>query len=85
VVDDRGEESTMQTIPLEQAQSHLAEIIEKLPLCQEIIITRGDKPVAKLISTPGEQPHPMPGRGRGMLTIISEDEDQLKDFAEYMP
>ncbi len=28
---------------------------------------------------------PMPGRGIGMLTIISEDDEHLKDFAEYMP
>ena len=51
----------MQTIPLEEAQGHLAEIIEKLPPGGEIIITRGDKPVAKLSSPPGEQPRPMPG------------------------
>ena len=28
---------------------------------------------------------PLPGRGKGMLTILSEDDDHLKDFAEYMP
>jgi hypothetical protein len=41
--------------------------------------------VAKLSSTLGEEPRPMPGRGRGMLTIIADDDDHLKDFAEYMP
>jgi hypothetical protein len=43
------------------------------------------KPVAKLIGTLDESPRPLSGRGKGMLTIISEDEDHLKDFAEYMP
>ncbi len=75
----------MQTITLEEAQSHLAEIIEKLPPGGEVVITRDDRPVAKLSGAPAEAPRPIPGRGRGMLTILSEDDDHLKDFAEYMP
>ena len=75
----------MQTITLEEAQDHLAEIIEQLPPGEEIVITRGGEPVAKLSSTSEQRPHPVRGRGRGMLTIISEDDDHLKDFAEYMP
>jgi antitoxin (DNA-binding transcriptional repressor) of toxin-antitoxin stability system len=75
----------MQTLPVEQAEGHLAEIIDKLSPGEEVILTRDDKPVAKLIGTPGEKPRPLPGCGKGMLTIISEDDDHLKDFAEYMP
>jgi antitoxin (DNA-binding transcriptional repressor) of toxin-antitoxin stability system len=75
----------MQTIALEEAQSHLAEIIEKLPPDEELVIMRGDKPVAKLRSTPPQDARPVLGRGRGMLTVISEDDEHLKDFAEYMP
>ncbi len=75
----------MQKITLEEAQSHLAEIIENLSPGEEIVIMRGVRPVAKLTGTPGEEPRPVPGRGRGMLTIISEDDEHLKDFAEYMP
>ena len=62
-----------------------AKVIEKLSPGEEIVLTRDDKPVAKLIGTPGETPRPLLGRGKGMLTIISEDDDHLKDFAEYMP
>ena len=51
------------------------------------------KTVAKPISAedvpisvdPDETPRAVPGRGKGMLTIIAEDDDHLKDFAEYMP
>jgi antitoxin (DNA-binding transcriptional repressor) of toxin-antitoxin stability system len=75
----------MQTVTLEEAQSHLAEIIDKLPPGEEVLLTRGDKPVARLVALPGEKPHPVPGRGKGMLTVTSEDDDHLKDFAEYMP
>jgi len=75
----------MQTISLEEAQDRLSEIIENLPPGGEVVITRGEQPVAKLIGTPGGQPHPVPGRGKGMLTVLSEDDDPLKDFAEYLP
>jgi antitoxin (DNA-binding transcriptional repressor) of toxin-antitoxin stability system len=75
----------MQTMPLEQVEGHLAEIIAKLSPGEELVLIRDDKPVAKLIGAPDEMPRPMPGRGKGMLTILSEDEEHLKGFAEYMP
>jgi len=56
-----------------------------LLLSEEIVLTQNGKPVAKLIAMPRETPRPMLGRGKGMLTIISEDDDHLQDFAEYMP
>jgi antitoxin (DNA-binding transcriptional repressor) of toxin-antitoxin stability system len=67
----------MQTVTLEEAQSHLSEIIDKLAPGEEVMLTRDDKPVARIIAGPG--------RSEGMLTVISEDDDHLKDFAEYMP
>ena len=75
----------MQTLSVEQAEGHLTEIIDKLSPGEEIVLTRNDRAVAKLIGTPHETPRPLPGRGKGMLTVISEDDDHLKDFAEYMP
>jgi hypothetical protein len=28
---------------------------------------------------------PIPGRCQGMMSVISDDDDHLHDFAEYMP
>ena len=75
----------MQTLPVEQAEGRLAELIAKLAPGEEVVLTRNGQPVAKLIGTAGEKPRPLPGRGKGMLTILSDDEEHLKDFAEYMP
>jgi antitoxin (DNA-binding transcriptional repressor) of toxin-antitoxin stability system len=74
----------MQAITLEQAQSRLAEIIDALAPGEEVVLTRGEKPVARLVAA-GDSPRPVPGRGRGMLTIVSEDEEHLEHFAEYLP
>jgi prevent-host-death family protein len=75
----------MQTLPVEQAEGRLAEIIEKLQPGEEVVLTRNNRPVARLVGEESEKPHPVPGRGKGMLTIISEDDEHLTDFAEYMP
>lgn len=75
----------MQTIPVEQAEGHLTEIIAKLSPGEEIVLTRNDRPVARLVAEAGEKPRPLPGRGKGMLTIVSGDDEHLKDFADYMP
>jgi prevent-host-death family protein len=75
----------MQTLPVEQAEGRLAEIIEQLQPGEEVVLTRNNRPVARLVGEGAEKPHPVPGRGKGMLTVISEDDEHLKDFAEYMP
>jgi antitoxin (DNA-binding transcriptional repressor) of toxin-antitoxin stability system len=75
----------MLTVTLEEAQSRLSEIIDQLTPDEEVVLTRDDKPVARIVAGPGEKPRAVPGRGKGMLTVISEDDDHLKDFAEYMP
>jgi antitoxin (DNA-binding transcriptional repressor) of toxin-antitoxin stability system len=75
----------MNAIPVEEADGRLSEIIAKLTPGEEIMLLRNEKPVAKLIAIPSVKPRPLPGRGKGMLTIISDDEEHLEDFAEYMP
>jgi antitoxin (DNA-binding transcriptional repressor) of toxin-antitoxin stability system len=73
------------TVTLEEAQVRLAELIEHLAPGDEIVITRAHQPVAKLVSSrPPRQPR-QPGSGKGMLTIVSDDDEHLEDFKEYMP
>ena len=53
-----------------------------------MLITENHQPVAKLVSQQSKPTiglRPPPGLGKGLITIISEDEEHLKDFSEYMP
>jgi antitoxin (DNA-binding transcriptional repressor) of toxin-antitoxin stability system len=75
----------MQTLAIEQVEGRLAEIVKKLSPGEEFVLTQNNHPVARLVGGAAEKPQPIPGRGRGMLTVIAEDDDHLKDFAEYMP
>jgi antitoxin (DNA-binding transcriptional repressor) of toxin-antitoxin stability system len=76
---------TVQTITLQEAQDHLAEIIDNLPPGEEIAIVRDEKPIATIRGVQQSPVQPIPGRCKGMLTIVSEDEEHLKEFAEYLP
>ena len=75
----------MNTVSLHEAQANLPELIDHLAPAEELAITRDDKFVAKIVGPAAEKGRPVLGRGKGKRTIISEDDDHLKDFEEYMP
>jgi len=79
------------TLTVEEAQTRLPELVRNLLPGDEVAITADERTVARLvgpaIATPPPTGWQRPGPGllKGMLTIVSEDDDHLKDFAEYMP
>lgn len=78
----------MSIVTIQEAQAKLPDLIHKLTLGDEVVITENNQPVAKLVSElakPKPGLRPPPGLGRGCITIVSDDEEHLKDFAEYMP
>jgi prevent-host-death family protein len=75
----------MTLVTVEEAQAKLSELIDNLAPGEELIITRNARPVAQLIGLPDEVSQPVPGRCKGMLTILADDDEHLKDWAEYLP
>ena len=80
-----SEGQAMQTVTEEQVQDHLPEFLDQMVPGQEVVIVRAGKPVGRLLPPPLQKGVPIAGRGKGKLVIHSEDDDHLKDFAEYMP
>jgi antitoxin (DNA-binding transcriptional repressor) of toxin-antitoxin stability system len=75
----------MSAVTIEEAQANLPEIIDKLAPGEELIITRNDQPIAKLVGQPRPARKPrQPGSAKGKLIILVEDDEHLKDFKEYM-
>ncbi len=76
----------MSTVTLEEAQAHLPELIDSLQPGETLVITRNEKPVARLLveASPIRKPRKA-GSARGVLTIIQDDDEHLADFEEYMP
>ena len=75
----------MAMVTIQEAQARLPDLIHKLVPGEEVVITENNQPVAKLVASPADKSRPMPGRCKGMLTIVAEDNEHLEDFKEYMP
>ncbi len=75
----------MMTITIEEAQARLPQLIDQLGPGDELVITRNSRPIAQLVGLTAEKPRPIPGRCKGMLTIVSDDDEHLKDWEDYMP
>ncbi len=76
------------TISIDEAQARLRELIHELAPGEVVIITENEQPVAQLVS---QSPKPRPGLrlppelGKGLITVVSDDDGHLKDFEDYMP
>jgi antitoxin (DNA-binding transcriptional repressor) of toxin-antitoxin stability system len=75
----------MATMTIPEAQANLPEIVENLQPGEEVILTRNEQPVAKLTAISVASLQPVFGSSRGKLIIVTEDEEHLKDFSDYMP
>lgn len=77
----------MATVTIDEAQAKLKELIHQLSPGEELVITENQHPVAKLVSESAPRPglRRPPGLGKGIITIHSDDDDHLTDFAEYVP
>lgn len=76
------------TVTLDEAQINLKDLVHRMAPGEELVITENQTPVARLVSEqprPAGRLRPAPGLGKGMITILSDDDEHLKDFAEYMP
>ena len=68
----------MTTITLQEAQAKLPDLIHKLTPGDELVITENDQPIARLVSErPQVRQRPQPGLCKGMITIVSDDEEHL--------
>jgi antitoxin (DNA-binding transcriptional repressor) of toxin-antitoxin stability system len=76
----------MQTVTLEEAQTNLPELIENLQPGEELLITRDQKPVARLIvAGPATKAARKLGTMKGSVRYMAPDFDTpLDDFKEYM-
>lgn len=76
----------MSSVTIEEAQARLPSLIDQLHPGEEIIITRNQQPVARLIAEgPREKPPRQLGTLKGTVLYMAPDFDApLEDFKEYM-
>ena len=75
----------MTTVTIEEAQAKLPELIDHLVAGEELVITRDQHPIARLLAEEPLKRQPRRvGSAKGMLTILTEDDEHLRGFEEYM-
>ena len=71
--------------PIEEAQTHLADLIANLIPGEGLVITRGGVPVATLTRAPRTSWPCQPGTAKDTTHWMAPDFDApLEDFKEYM-
>jgi prevent-host-death family protein len=73
----------MTTVTVEEAQARLAELLDHLQPGDEVVITRNDQPVAKLVGAGSTAAQPrQPGLLRDQILHMADDFDApLEGFA----
>lgn len=66
-----------------EAKARLSELIERAMLGEEVIIAKGNKPVAKLTALKPARTPRVPGSGK--VWIAPDFDAPLDDFKDYMP
>jgi antitoxin (DNA-binding transcriptional repressor) of toxin-antitoxin stability system len=75
----------MQTATVEEVQARLPELLRQLDSAGEVIIVSEGKPIGRLLPPSLPKGVPMYGRGKGKVISYVDDDEHLKDWAEYMP
>ena len=76
----------MQQINLIEASKHLPDLIEAAINGEEIVITKDNQPVAKLVAVPPPKKRrpAKAGSAKGLIEISEDFDEPLEDFKEYM-
>ncbi len=75
----------MRHVELDEAKKNWGEILENALQGEEVLITRKERPVLRVIRIPEEeQPCRRPGSAKGLIRMREDFDEPLADFQEYM-
>lgn len=71
-------------VNIHEAKTNFSRLIQKVLQGEEIIIARGNKPVAKLIMIDQLKPKRKIGSAKGKIRMAKDFDKELDEFKEYM-
>ena len=75
----------MRHIELDEAKKNWQKVLESALQGEEVLITRRQRPVLRLIRIPEqEEPYRQPVSAKGLIQIREDFDEPLADFQEYM-
>jgi prevent-host-death family protein len=74
----------MYQVNLDEAKTHLPDLVEAVIKGEEIVITKDGQPVVKLVSVSQTKSRPQFGSAKGLISMSDDFDQPLEDFNEYM-
>jgi prevent-host-death family protein len=73
----------MKTVTTHQAKTHLSRLLREVQAGEEVVIARGDTPLARLVPVVAAPLQRRFGTARGLVSIADDFDQPLADFDEY--
>jgi antitoxin (DNA-binding transcriptional repressor) of toxin-antitoxin stability system len=73
----------MQQVDISVAQTQIIELLQSALRGEEIIITRDNHPILKLIQVSSQPKRRQRGSARGQIWMAADFDEPLEDFKEY--
>jgi prevent-host-death family protein len=78
------QEDAMTQFNIAEAKSHFSELVQKAMTGEEVIISRDNKPILRLVPVKSACKKRQPGSAKGKILFMAADFDEpLADFADY--
>ncbi|VAX19120.1 hypothetical protein MNBD_IGNAVI01-2279 [hydrothermal vent metagenome] len=74
----------MYQVNIHEAKTHLSKLIKKVINGEEVIIAKGNKPIAKIVNLETHNQKRKLGSAKGKIKISSDFDETLDDFEEYI-
>jgi prevent-host-death family protein len=74
----------MQQFNLDEAKTHLAELIDAAIKGEEVIIVKNENESVQIVAIAKPLRKPQFGSAKGLFTISEDFDEPLEDFKEYM-
>lgn len=69
---------------MHEAKTHFSRLVKQVEAGEEVIVSRGGEPVAKIVAyTPPAVPR-IPGRMKGQIKILPGFDEIPEEFEEYL-
>ena len=75
---------TLHQVDLIEAKARLSDLIEAAIHGAEVLITKANQPVVRLVPVEPERPRPKFGSAKGMVHMTDDFDEPLEEFREYL-
>jgi len=74
----------MDAVSIHEAKTHFSRLVARAEAGEEIVVRRGQKPVAKIVAYAAPVSPRTPGRLKGRIWIADDFDETPPEFDEYM-